>query len=82
MSFHLDRRAPDLAQRVADYPGDHLLTVDELAAWLAVHPGTVTRWHQSGVGPKAVRAGLRAVRFRKDDVKAWLEERALARAEG
>lgn len=76
MSLHLDRRAADLAERVASRPGDHLLTMSELAAWLGVSEVTVKRWHHSGIGPRATRVGLRAVRFRKDDVVRWLDERA------
>ena len=73
--LHLDRRAAELAERVASYPGDHLLTYDELAAWLAVHPATVRRWCADGTGPRAMRAGQRRVVFRKSDVIEWLHAR-------
>lgn len=75
MTLHLNRRAADLAYQVANYPGDHLLTTEELAAWLAVSTMSVKRWNADGIGPKTVRAGQRALRYRKDDVLAWLESR-------
>ena len=74
MGLHLDRRAASLL--AVEAPGDYLLTTDELAAWLAVHPVTVKRWRRQGVGPRGLRAGLRALRFKKSDVLAWLKERA------
>src|SRR3546814_98413 len=75
-TLHLDRRAADLAQKVAEFPGDHLLKMNELAAWPAVSEVSVKRWHLAGIGPRATKVGLNAVRFRKDDVLAWLEKRA------
>jgi len=76
VALHLQRRAADLAQTVAEFPGDQLLTFNELAAWLAVTPTTVKRWVTAGIGPRSVRAGQRAVRFRKDDVAKWLGKTA------
>lgn len=77
-SLHLDRRADELAAAavVAGYPDDMLLTTGELARWLGVSEISVKRWCSAGCGPKVTQAGLRAVRFKKADVKAWLEERA------
>lgn len=52
-------------------PCRDLLTVKQLADWLAVHPSTVYGWVADGYGPAPVRLG-RAVRFRRVDVDAWL----------
>lgn len=85
-NLHLDRRAAALAERVADLPGEHLLTTEELAAWLAVHAVTVKRWRRDGEGPPTTWVGVGSVRYRKSDVLAWLQERAeahrTAKAEG
>jgi|GEM_PF-4118383 excisionase family DNA binding protein len=76
MGLHLDRRADNLAVLAIDASADTLLTTDELAAWLGVHPFSVKRWRRMGVGPRGIRTGLRALRFRKSDVLDWLRQRA------
>ncbi len=49
-----------------------LLSVDEVAAYLAVPVATVYRWRTHGSGPRGVRVG-RYVRYRRADVEAWLD---------
>ena len=78
--LHLDRRAGDVAARVAELRGDALLSPAELAAYLGVALGTLKRWRRAGYGPPSARVGLRAVRFRKDSVCAWLEQREARRS--
>jgi excisionase family DNA binding protein len=51
-----------------------LLTAREVADLLGVKPETVLRWTRRGELP-AFRLG-RAIRFREDDLEAWLAERA------
>jgi len=77
-TFHLDRRAASLA--AVEAPDDYLLTSDELASWLGVAPITIKRWRRVGEGPTYARAGLRAVRYKKGDVLAWLSSRAVTTA--
>src|SRR3546814_14214868 len=74
-TLHLDRRAADLAQKVAEFPGDHLLKMNELAAWLAVSEVSVKRWHPAGIGPRATKIGLNAVSIPKDAALEWPEKR-------
>jgi excisionase family DNA binding protein len=52
-----------------------LLTVQELADLLQVPVKTIYTWRYKGIGPPAVPLG-RYLRFRADDVAAWLEKRA------
>jgi excisionase family DNA binding protein len=52
-----------------------LLTVQELADLLQVPPKTIYTWRYKRIGPPAVPLG-RYLRFRADDVAAWLEKRA------
>jgi excisionase family DNA binding protein len=52
---------------------DHLLSPDELAAFLGVPLRTVYRWRYRGDGPAGYRVG-RHVRYRRSDVEQWLEE--------
>jgi excisionase family DNA binding protein len=62
--------------RGAVYPRlPRLLTVRELADLLQVPPKTIYTWRYKGTGPPALPIG-RYLRFRTDDVLAWLETRA------
>lgn len=62
-----------------------LLTTQELADYLKVPRGTLHQWRSRGEGPPGFRVG-RHVRYRAQDVEAWLslqaqaERRASARA--
>ena len=56
-------------------PLSRLLTVQELADLLQVPPKTIYAWRYKGMGPTAVPVG-KYLRFRPEDVAAWLEARA------
>jgi len=53
---------------------DRLMTLGELAAYLAVPVKTVYAWRYRGAGPPGLRVG-RFVRFRPEDVETWLASR-------
>ncbi len=48
-----------------------------VSAYLDVPVGTLTQWRYRGLGPKFLKVG-RHVRYRREDVLAWLEELAQA----
>jgi excisionase family DNA binding protein len=52
-----------------------LLTAREVAVLLRVSPETVLRWTRAGQVP-AIRLPGGALRYRQDELKAWLEARA------
>jgi excisionase family DNA binding protein len=52
-----------------------LLTVQELADLLQVPLKTIYTWRYKGTGPPAVPVG-KYLRFRPEDVAAWLDARA------
>jgi excisionase family DNA binding protein len=52
-----------------------LMTIEEVAAYLTVPPGTVLAWRARHIGPKGYRVG-KHVRYRQADVDEWLERRA------
>ena len=53
-------------------PRDQLLTVEELADYLGVPVATLYQWRYRREGPPGFRVG-RYVRYRRTDVKAWIE---------
>ena len=55
-------------------PVKEWFTVNELAEWLQMSPHTVYQWRYRGTGPVGHRIG-RHLRFRREDVEAWLEQR-------
>lgn len=54
-----------------------LASVEEVAAYLGVPPKTLYQWRHHGTGPRGSRVG-RHVRYRWDDVEAWLDKNAPA----
>lgn len=55
---------------------DHLLTTEELAAWLGLKADTLVKARSTGLGdyPAYEKFG-RNVRYRVGDVRAWLQAR-------
>ena len=58
---------------------DEFLDTDGLARVLGLSPGTLRTWRWAGDGPRFHRLnGLKgAVRYRRDDVEAWLDGQAI-----
>lgn len=52
--------------------GDRLWSVDDVAYFLDVPVNTVYGWRSAGVGPPGRRVGRR-LRYRPEDVRAWVE---------
>lgn len=55
-----------------------LLTVREVAQLLGVSTETILRWTRAGKLP-AIRLSSNALRFREEDLDAWMDERATPR---
>ncbi|MBT8215656.1 MAG: helix-turn-helix domain-containing protein [Gemmatimonadetes bacterium] len=53
---------------------DRLLTVQDLADYLAVPVATIYAWRHRGHGPPGFRVG-RHLRFRTSDVTHWISQR-------
>lgn len=49
------------------------MTTAEVADRLRVPPGTLRYWRSKGLGPRSVKVGPKHVRYRSDDVEAYLE---------
>lgn len=54
-----------------------LLTIDALAAYLAVSVATVRGWRHAHVGPPAIRVAG-SLRWRQADVDCWLDAQSEA----
>lgn len=59
-----------------------LLTPREAAELLAVAERTLADWRYRGTGPSYVAYSGRCIRYRRDDLDAWVEERAVATRNG
>ena len=64
-----------------------LLTTRRAAAILGVDPVTLRRWRAQGHGPAFIRlthedAECRAVRYRREDLEAWIAARVTCPAAG
>jgi excisionase family DNA binding protein len=53
------------------------MTTAELLAYLQVPKATLYSWRREGKGPRAFTIG-KHLRFRRNDVDAWLETRVAA----
>jgi predicted DNA-binding transcriptional regulator AlpA len=53
-----------------------LWTIEDVAEFLAIPPQTLYRWNYLGTGPRRIKVG-RYVRYRPEDVEAWLEEQRI-----
>ena len=51
-----------------------LLTTKEVAKMVNAGERTVWRWSRSGIMPAPLKIGGKAVRFRRADITAWVEE--------
>lgn len=54
---------------------DSLLSLEDVAGYLGVPVRTVYSWRTTGKGPRGFRVG-KYVRYRIEDVDAWLEQRS------
>lgn len=55
-----------------------LLTIEEVAAYLRVPVGTLRMWRHLGTGPAVAKVG-RHLRYRRQDLDAWLRSQVGAR---
>ena len=54
---------------------EKFLTEKEVATQLSVTTRCLQAWRYRGGGPKYIRISARCVRYRPEDVRAWIEER-------
>ncbi|QDG76717.1 AlpA family transcriptional regulator [Labrenzia sp. PHM005] len=64
-------------QRSREIPNTHLLNETKAAEYLGLSIRTLQAWRVRGEGPVFVKLG-RAVRYRPDDLQAWVNDRIAA----
>jgi predicted site-specific integrase-resolvase len=57
---------------------DPLLTPEAVAVRLTVKAKTLERWRATGDGPPFVRVSRKVVRYRRQDLEAFIAERVVA----
>ena len=73
---NLDRRALALIEIANENSDDELLSTPRTAVWLGVSPEWLEIGRSKGWGPPFCRISPRRIRYRRGDVKKWLEGRA------
>ena len=76
--FHIDRRA-HLVSPEGD--ADDLLSTLEVALWLNVSTQFLEIGRHRGYGPAFVKISARCVRYRRGDVRSWLQSRTQTRTQ-
>jgi hypothetical protein len=73
--FHLDRRASVILAASAATDDDQLLSTAQTALWLGCSPQWLEIGRSKGYGPPFDRISPRMVRYRRNLVRAWLDQR-------
>ncbi len=56
---------------------DGLINEQEAARKMGVKPITLQLWRLAGKGPRYVRLGTRTIRYRPEDIAAWIDARTM-----
>lgn len=59
--------------------GSDLLKPADLAARLGTSVAVLANWRYMGTGPKFIKMGAKAIRYRASDVNAWLDDQTRLR---
>jgi hypothetical protein len=75
--MHIDKRAKRLlADPVSEGPDDELLKTQEVANWIETSDQFLDIARCRGTGPAFVRIGPNLIRYRRGDVRDWLNKRS------
>lgn len=58
-----------------------LIKPTAVAEYLDTTPANLAQWRYKGTGPKFVKLGHRAIRYRWEDVNAWIEANTLSQSD-
>lgn len=74
--LHLDRRAHQIIALSEGRPADELLSDQQVADLFGVGPQWPAQARIGGYGPPFIRLGPKRIRYRRDQINAWLLERS------
>jgi predicted DNA-binding transcriptional regulator AlpA len=77
-TLHIDKRADQIVA-ASNGDGDQMLTTMQLANWLGVSHQFLETARVKGTGPKFIKVTGRQLKYRRDDVLKWLEDRTFQR---
>lgn len=60
---------------------DQLALPKAVADYMGTTPGNLAQMRYRGTGPKFIKLGHRAIRYRWSDVEAWLEANTLTQSD-
>ena len=52
-----------------------MMTEDDVASYLKMSKITLANWRWKGIGPRYQKVGGKLIRYRKEDVDAWVKTR-------
>lgn len=55
---------------------DKYYTTEDAANVLGLAPGTLTNWRSQGIGPRFLKPRPGMVRYRLEDLDAWMDEQS------
>lgn len=70
----LNQKAP----AVQENPLSSLLSTKQVALLLGCEEVTVRSWRRSKTGPPYIRLSERQVKYRREEVERWLEDRSVS----
>ncbi|ORC02207.1 helix-turn-helix transcriptional regulator [Mycobacterium persicum] len=76
--------SPGKSNKLSQIPGkpvQPLATVDEFCEYAGITPGAAAQLRYIGRGPKFVKVSGRQVRYRWEDIEAWVAERTFTRTD-
>lgn len=73
--YHFDRRTTDLINLAPGKDGDDLLSTKQVAAWLGISEQWLEAARKHNYGPAWRKFGPRQIRYRRDAVLQFLEQR-------
>ena len=69
------RTKPNGTPTTSETPEAVLWTEKETARHIGFDVRTLQSWRMKGTGPQFVRISSRCIRYRPEDIQAWIEER-------
>lgn len=60
---------------------EQLISSAQLAEYLGTTTANLAQWRYKGTGPKFIKIGYRAVRYRWADIETWIEANTISQSD-